>query len=376
VRKLLFVVLTIVILWMIWAPLGRTLDWRDPDAALDHVETITIDSVCERNIVGIQPYMFPEDYMSEGHFYEKLKIYFDAAQQAGYFHTNTVVLLPEYLGTWLVISGEKKSISETSHINSAMTLMVMSNMSRVAQTYFMNQGEEDALAASLFRMKAREMARIYAEVFKELAEHYNVTISAGSIILPGPFVGNNKISVDTSKPLYNASFVFHSNGDIDTQVIKKSYPISSELPFVRPYPITDLPVFDLPIGKTAILVCADSWYPQAYDHLSTLGTEVVLVNSYAPGDNTMETAWKGYDGRDMPSDVDRQDIGTIRESEAWIKYALPGRLRQTQVSIGANVFLRGKLWDLGSDGQPFFIYNGELIKIGKSERAGIWNMCF
>jgi predicted amidohydrolase len=361
---------------MIWAPLGRTLEWRDPDAALDRMETITIDSACERNIVGIQPYMLPEDYMSEGHFYEKLKTYFDAAQQAGYLRANTVVLLPEYLGTWLVISGEKKSVSETAHINNAMTLMVMSNVSRFAQAYFMNQSEEDVLAASLFRMKAREMALIYAEVFKELAVHYDVTISAGSIILPGPVVENNKISVDTSEPLFNASFVFHTNGEIDRQVIKKSYPISSELPFVRPCPIADLPVFDLPIGKTSILICADSWYPETYGHLSTLGAEVVLVNSYAPGDHTMETAWKGYDGRGMPSDVDRQDVGMIRESEAWIKYALPGRLRQTHVSIGANVFLRGKLWDLGSDGQPFFIYDNELINVEKSDRAGIWNMCF
>ncbi len=375
-RKFILVVLIFIILWMIWAPLGRTVEWKDPDPALDHLESIVIDSLCQKNIVGIQPYMVPEDYMSEGHFYEKLKTYFEAARNAGYFGENTVVLLPEYVGTWLVISGEKKSVIETSHINHAMTLMVLSNMSKFAQAYVTNQGEEDVFAATLFRMKAREMARIYSEVFTELAVRYQVAINAGSIVLPGPLVEDNHIRIDLGKPLYNASFVFHPNGIIDQQVVKKSFPISSELPFLQACPVSELPVFDLGIGKTAILVCADSWYPELYEQLNQLNAEIVLVNAYAAGDGAMRVRWKGYDGGEKPVDVQAEDIGTILESEAWKKYALPGRIKTTRATVGVNVFLRGRLWDLGSDGQPFFVYNGELIATGESERAGIWNICF
>ena len=361
---------------MIWAPLGRTLEWKDPDPAIDHREVIQIDSTCQRNIVGIQPYMLPEDYMSEGHFYEKMKSYFEAAAQSGYFGERTVVLLPEYLGTWLVVSGEKKGISETSHINSAMTLMILSNMSRFAQAWLLNHDEEDVVAATLFRMKAREMARIYSEVFTDLASRYHVTINAGSILLPDPVVENNVIRVNPFKPLFNSSFVFYPDGRIDTQVIKKAFPITSELPFVEACPVSELPGFDLTIGKTAVLICADSWYPEAYSRIREIGAEIILVSSYAAGDLTMDRAWKGYDGGPMPGDVNAADIGSIKERDAWRKYALPGRIQSAGAAVGANVFLRGKLWDLGSDGQPLFVYNGELIDAGHSERGGIWNFCF
>jgi predicted amidohydrolase len=375
-KKFFLFILIVVGLWTIWSSVGRTVDWKEPQGNIEVVESIANDSVCSKNIVGIQPYMVPEDYLSEGHFYEKIKLYFDEAQRAGFFNENTVVLLPEYVGTWLVISGEKTSVAETAHLNKAMTLMVLSNIPKFIRSYFNNNKEQDVFAASLFRMKAMEMAGIYSEVFKELASTYQVTINAGSIVLPDPGVNENQININVGGPLYNASFIFYPDGSIDKQLVKKSFPISSEQPFVQACPITELPLYDLRIGKTAVLVCADSWYPQAYEQIRISAAEVILVNSYAAGDHAMTASWKGYDGSTMPNDVDKNDIGTLKEIDAWKKYALPGRIQSTQAKVGVNVFLRGKLWDLGADGQPFFMLNGTLIKITTSDRGGIWNMCF
>ena len=375
-KKNFLFILIVVGLWTIWSSVGRTTEWKEPDGNIEVVESIANDSVCSKNIVGIQPYMIPEDYLSEGHFYEKLKLYFDEAQRARFFNENTVVLLPEYLGTWLVISGEKTSVAETAHLNKAMTLMVLSNIPKFIRSYFNNNKEQDVFAASLFRMKAMEMAQIYSEVFKELASTYQVTINAGSVVLPDPSVNQNSIDVNVSGPLYNTSFIFYPDGSIDKQLVKKSFPISSEQPFVQACPVTELPVFDLPIGKTSVLVCADSWYPQVYEEIRKSAAEVILVNSYAAGDNTMDAPWKGYDGSTMPDDVGKNDIGTIKEVDAWKKYALPGRIQSTRAKVGVNVFLRGKLWDLGSDGQPFFSLNGELLNTSSSDRGGIYNFCF
>jgi len=319
--------------------------------------------------------MVPEDYISHLHFKEKLKRYFEAAKQAGYFHQNTVVLLPEYLGTWLVINGEKTSVADAHTINGAMALMILSNPLRFIQAYQHLQNESDAVAASIFRMKHESMAEIYGEVFKELASTYGVTINAGSIVLPGPRVESNMILTDINQPLYNTSFIIYPDGTIDTQLIRKSFPIKSELPFVTAYPIEELPVYQLGIGKTAVLVCADSWYPESYGQINAAQAEVVLVNSYCAGDHTMSERWKGYDGIRMPEDVDTNDIRTLKEREAWIKYALPGRIKGTKAIAGANIFLRGDLWDLGTDGQPFFIHNGILIPVKEATKAGIWSMC-
>jgi len=375
-RKFGLSVIVLLLVWIVWIQIGRGAKWTSSDPALDHKEVIQSDAACDQNIVGIQPYMLAHDYLSQQHFYEKLKAYFEEAKQAGYFNKNTVVLLPEYLGTWLVINEEKTSVAEAQTITGAMAIMVLSNPVRFVRSYIHHQKEADVVAASIFRMKSETMSTIYGDVFKELAKSYQVTVNAGSIVLPGLSVINNKITVDPAQPLYNTSFVFHPDGMIDEQTVRKSFPIVSELPFVNAYPIDELPVFDLPIGKTALLVCADSWYPESYDRINALNAEVILVNSYCAGTNTMAANWKGYDGIRLPDDVDSTDVQRLKEREAWIKYALPGRIKKTNAVVGVNVFLRGELWDLGTDGQPFFIKNGQLLEIGKSERGGIWNLCF
>lgn len=375
-RKFGLIVVILLVVWITWSQIGRHTKWTSSESALDHKELIQSDSTCQRNVVGIQPFMVTNDYLSQQHFQEKLKAYFEEAKQAGYFNQNTVVLLPEYLGTWLVINEEKSAVAKAKTITGAMSIMVLSNPIKFVQSWFHHQTESDVVAASIFRMKSKTMADIYGNVFKKLAKTYQVNINSGSIVLPGPSIANNEIVVDATQPLYNSSFVFHPDGSIDQQVIQKSFPISSEIPFVTAYPIAELPVFDLPIGKTVVLVCADSWYPESYDRINQMDAEVVLVNSYCAGINTMAANWKGYDGIRMPDDVDTTDVQKLKERDAWIKYALPGRIKNTNAAIGVNVFLRGELWDLGTDGQPFFIRNGELLDVGKSERGGIWSFCF
>jgi predicted amidohydrolase len=374
-QKIVLFILFIVALWSVWTFMGRNADWQSSTAYLDHIEQV-MDSVCQRNIVGIQPYMIPSDYLSKRHFHEKLNLYFEAARKEGYFSSKTVVILPEYVGTWLVIAGEKTSVAEAESIQAAMKRIVLSNPLKFLRSWLSDQGEADVVAASIFRMKAGEMAKTYADVFRSLATEYHVTINAGSIVLPDPVIQyRSEIEINTDGPLYNISFMFYSNGTIDEKIVRKSFPISSELPFIQSYPIEQLPVFTLPVGRTAVLVCADSWYPESYARIDSLNADLVLVNSYCAGDGTMDSLWRGYDGGSMPLDVDSTDIGTITEREAWTKYALPGRLKKSN-AVGVNVFLRGELWDLGTDGQPFFVRQGELLSVGSSDRAGIWSICF
>lgn len=57
----------------------------------------------------------------------------------------------------------------------------------------------------------------------------------------------------------------------------------------------------------------------------------------------------------MPDDVDPKDVGRLTEGQAWLKYSLPGRLRSSGANWGLTVFLRGALWDLGSDGHTIVV---------------------
>jgi hypothetical protein len=380
-KKIGFGFLVVILIWVIWANLDFKAELAPINPMISTVSQLSCDG-CEngdsltqdRNIVGIQPYMLEIDYLTQQQLQDKLESYFKTANDQGFFRENTMVLLPEYLGTWLVIAGERKSVANAGNLTWAMAQLVLSNPIQFSKFYGKSDKESDRIAAALFRMKAEKMANIYQHVFKKLAEEYQVYISAGSILLPGPEVKNGILEVAIEAPIYNTSFIFAPDGDIFPQSIRKAFPIESEHPFVTASPTSDIPTFDLPFGKIGVLVCADSWYPESYHAIQ--GVEVVLVNSYCAIDGSMDVSWAGYNGAPAPIDVDLADIGVLNERQAWEKYALPGRIGISGAKIGANVFLRGQLWDLGTDGQPFFIKDGKLLEIEEAEKGGIWSMEF
>lgn len=373
-KKFILFILSILIIWTILANTGNWSALPEMVPNISHVENLfplPIDSI-QGNVVGIQPYMLESDYLSEERFFQKLEAYYQKAKEEGFLKNNTIVLLPEYLGTWLVILNENPSVAKASTLTWAMAQLVMTNPFEFIKYFPLSKNEEDRIASTLFRMKADQMAKAYENVFLTLSKKYRVFTVAGSINLPEPQVIDNQIVVKNEAELYNSSFLFAPDGSIFPQVIKKAFPIDSEKPFITASTPSGIPSFDLPMVKVGILVCADSWYPEAYQAIK--GVDLVLVNSYCAVDGAMEVPWAGYNGAPAPYDVDLSDIGEISEQEAWKKYALPGRIGISGARNGANVFLRGELWDLGTDGQPFFIRNGTLLLSQAAEKGGIWNM--
>lgn len=375
--KKAFLILSVFILvWAIWANTGfhPELPTLAPEISLtENISPLSSDSI-RGNVVGIQPYMLETDYLTPQQFHAKLESYFQTAKESGFFKENTIVLLPEYLGTWLVIQDEKKSVANAGNLTLAMAQLILSHPFDFIRFFSKSAKESDKIAASLFRMKSEKMAKTYAEVFSRLSSQYQVYISAGSILLPGPEVKDGNLTVEPGQGIYNTSFLFDPNGNIHPQSIRKAFTIDSEKPFVTQSPSQQIPKFDLPFGKVGVLVCADSWYPESYQAIE--GVDLVLVNSYCAVDGAMYVPWAGYNGAPMPSDVDPNDVRKLTEKEAWMKYALPGRIGSSGAKTGANVFLRGQLWDLGTDGQPFFIRNGKLLEAKMADKGGIWNMDF
>ncbi|MVM39830.1 hypothetical protein GO730_23155 [Spirosoma sp. HMF3257] len=203
-------------------------------------------------------------------------------------------------------------------------------------------------------MKARQMAYEYQLTFDMLAAQFKVTMIAGSILLPNPSVKNGKLVVSDG-PLYNVSAVFRPDGKLEPQLTKKVYPIADELPFVCPINPADVPVFDTEVGRLGVLVCADSWNSAVYQTLKKKGATLLAVPSYSAGNDVWKTTWRGYSGTPTPLDA-RADVGKLTEGQAWLAHAMAGRaIPEAGISKGMNVFLRGKLWDLGSDGKTIIL---------------------
>jgi hypothetical protein len=324
------------------------------------------------NLLGIQPFMVPEDYASAQTFRTKVEGYLDAANQRGWLDEKTIVALPEHIGTWLVAAGKSQRVRQAETITGAMRMLVLGSPIAFAKG-LMFARSKDRVTDGLFRVNAAQMTEIYQDVFSKLARKYAVTIVAGSILLPEPGVSDSKLRIGDDL-LYNVCAVYGPDGTAHENLVRKIFPIETELPFTAGASAIELPVFDTPAGKLGVLICADSWYPGPYEILEARGADFVVVPSYLSPSGVWEQPWRGYNGALAPDDMDAQDAHTITEGEAWLKYALAGRLPKTGIKHGVNVFLRGDLWDLGSDGHTIVVKDRTVMQAKHITGAAMVNL--
>ncbi len=306
-------------------------------------------------LVGVSPVMTPRDYATRAAFHTKIAGYLKAARQAGLMPAGSIVVWPEHLGTWLVVMDAPGIVTRAPGMGLAMTALALARPRALWQAFGRSR-EADRLAAALFRSRGAAMAEAYQDVFGDLARRFGVIIVAGSIVLENPAVVDGRL-ITRPGPLYNTSVVFHADGRPDPALVRKIYPIPSEQPFTTAADVMDLPVFPTPAGRLGVLICADSWYPQTFARLTEQNVEIVAVPSFLQPDGVWDAPWKGYVTR-WPADADPAAAGRLTEGEAWLTYGLAGRLEGGSARVGINVFLKGDLWGLGSDGRTTAVWPG------------------
>lgn len=309
-------------------------------------------------LIAIQAEMNNEDYSSAEAFYNKLNSYFQALKHEGIPLDSSLVLFPEHIGTWLVAAEEHRWITASDKISTAMALMAIAHpLQLIKNLLHAPKGLSDKIAYALFRTKSGVMSNSYFDTFTRLSTIHKCFIIAGSIVLPEVNPGDDPLTFDDG-PLFNQSFLFHPNGQIDSTVVRKIYPIDSELGFLSGAKPPSTPVYTIGNHRVGVLICADSWSPGLYLNLKENRPDILAVPSFATGNQLMDKLWMGYNGQETPEDVKQEDINSITERAAWMKYGLCGRIHSSGAKMGMNVFLRGQLWDLGSDGQSSFISTG------------------
>lgn len=310
------------------------------------------------NLLGIQPCMSQQDYATEAQFCTKIDTYFVQAQRRGWLIERTIVVLPEYLGTWLVTLDAPASVVAASSLETAMQRLVLRRPFRFVQALaraWLRRGlwprteRFDVIKDAVLRMNADRAARAYNRVFGGLARNYRVTIVAGSLALPAPRIVDGSV-VPTDGPLQNVAAVFGPDGRAHPRLVRKLFPITDERSFTACGTLADLPVFNTPAGRLGVVICADSWYPAVYAALRTQGVELIAVPSFLAPAGVWSQPWQGYNGGAPPNDIDLHDIGAITEGAAWRKYALRGRIAASGARYGINCFLRGNLWGMSGDG--------------------------
>jgi predicted amidohydrolase len=321
------------------------------------------------NVIGIQPYLTPDNYATASNFKNILRVYFEALKEENKLTPQSVVVLPEYIGTWLVAANEKENIYHQPTMDAAMTNIVISNLFKFFVNYY-RAPAKDKMKYALFSMKAKQMAAIYENTFSQLAKEFNCVIVAGSIALPDAFINKRgELEINNQDKIYNTSVVFSANGRIIPPLVKKIFPVDDEQGFSACGKTDQAPVFSTKAGKMGLLICADSWFPGAYKNIAGKA-DFIVIPSLGGADSIWNAPWDGYNGFKAPSDVDTTLYKKITEGDAWIKYSMGKRAPQTHIHYGMNVFFTGCLWDLKPEGRVLVLNNDSLTVLPPAVKQG------
>jgi predicted amidohydrolase len=320
-------------------------------------------------LLAMQVFAQEADYATQEFFEARLRALFEDASHAGLLDERTVVVLPEYVGSWLVVAEEGAAIYDKDTLGDALTELALGHLPAFVWAQMTApEGTKDGAAHAAFSIKSERMAAIYVDTMRALARDFEVTLVAGSILLPAPHMKDGALVVTPGAPLENVSAVFDASGAL-LALSKKVHPTADELPFVRGAEVSDIAVVDTPVGRLGVLVCADAWFPDAYAQLAREGAELLAVPTFHSG--KWDADWKGYSGANEPDDVDPDDIGVLTEAQAWDRYALAARAKEAGVVAAVSAPLRGSLWDLHDDGQAFLVDERGFERAPREDAPGL-----
>ncbi|MGE4408088.1 carbon-nitrogen hydrolase [Pseudomonas sp.] len=240
------------------------LDWtrdRRSGPLLSDLRILPIDSRGRPgnagNLLGIETRLQPADYQSRERLQLKFATYLQQAADAGLLNDKTIVVLPEHVGTGLFALGEKPEVQQARTLRDAMQWMALSNPGHYLRALTGHQGD-DRRTGAVLRLKARRMAEDYQRIFGELAGRFGVTLVAGSIVLPEPYLDGGRLRVGKG-PLRQVSLTFDAHGK-PLGALQYKHALSR---YERRYSIAPViaprPTLDTPAGPLAVLLGCDAY---------------------------------------------------------------------------------------------------------------------
>ncbi len=176
------------------------------------------------NILGIQPILSPANYANILTFKETIRAYLVVAKNKQLINPKTVVLLPEQIGSLLIAYEEKENVYTASTMEEAMQSIVKTNLFKYIVELFSIDSPNKSMKAAI-AMKSKQAGKIYWEVFGDLAKEFNVTIAAGSILLPNATRTPKGILTINKGSLYSTAAIFNRDGKVDTLLDKTNFSV-------------------------------------------------------------------------------------------------------------------------------------------------------
>ncbi len=287
--------------------LALYLDWtrdRRSGPLLSDLRTLPIDSQglpgSAGNLLGIETRLQPADYQSRERLQLKFATYLQQAADAGLLNGKTIVVLPEHVGTGLFALGEKPEVQQARTLRDAMQWMALSNPVRYLRALTGHQGD-DRRTGAVLQLKAQQMAEDYQSIFGGLARHFGVTLVAGSIVLPEPYLDGQRLRVGKG-PLRQVSLTFDIHGK-PLGPLQYKHALSR---YERRYSVAPdherRPLIDTPAGALAVLLGCDAYRQRPPGEAKLLAI---------PGASAEPQAHCGAARRDMPGDIPYMAVHTL-----------------------------------------------------------------
>lgn len=334
--------------------------WAEDRPAAHYLSDLRIKLVANEgvpgdqgNLLAVEPQLVIGDFQSSQRLHLKLAAYLTEARNQGLLNAKTVVVLPEHIGSWLILNGEKDELYQATSAPEAMNWLMASNPLLFARALVHSKGP-DRLHDARARMKAKSMATHYQQLFGGLAKEFGVTLVAGSIVLPEPYLKDGVLRTGAGS-LYNVSLVFGADGRPLAEPQRQQFTPFSPRGAVIP----EFKLIDTPAGRLAVLIGSDSWYPINYRTLEAKGVELIAIPASILGQDNWRQPWGGLQSKSQRNEIKLRE-GEVNEGDAWHRLTLEGQAASSHLRGTASVFLRSTLWNAGSNGQSFMIHQGQL----------------
>ena len=193
-----------------------------------------------------------------------------------------------------------------------------------------------------YALRAPEAYRLYYQTFAEAAQHFQVTLVAGTGWWP-------RLEHEASRGWHiadvrstNSALSFSPYGRLlDRSHKQQLMPAEARQAGLYPSP-TPPQTFVSPLGRMGLAICLDGFYDSILSRLDALAATIVVQPSanHAP----WHAAW--------PANAQ------LEEGQAWLRYGLRAGLQnRLHLRYGVNPMLVGQLWDLETQGRSSIVSN-------------------
>lgn len=197
-----------------------------------------------------------------------------------------LVLFPEDIGLPLALVDDYAVVRDCKTTVEAATALIKAHQADIAPLC----GQGMSPQRALLTLKAPRVDELYRQVFGGLARQYHVYVAAGSAPLPsGAAVGN-------------VAYLFGPDGELAGTQGKKHL-IDLEGPEgLDLCPVIEKTLWQTPLGKLGMIICADAWDAQVAADLKRQGAQV-LLNCLANPEPWSDAQQTGMDGGSLPARV-------------------------------------------------------------------------